>query len=209
MAFLLVGALLIAALLWAANRSRTPAPVAPGDLSTLPGEFVVFDLETTGLSAEKHEIIEIGAIRVRRDAEDHATFSTLVKSKKRVGAKIVQITGIDDEMLAADGRELGEVLPLFRDFIGDLRLVSFNSEFDMAFIQTAVQRHGGQPLSNSVSCALKMARQTWPGRSSYRLAELAKDGGLSMDGTHRALSDARRALIVYSTAVMKLGRVSE
>jgi DNA polymerase III epsilon subunit-like protein len=78
---LIVGLLLAAVAWWLLTR-RKRAALAPADVSILPERFVVFDLETTGLHPDRHEIIEIGAIRVDRDADKHQTFQTLVKPKK-------------------------------------------------------------------------------------------------------------------------------
>jgi len=170
----------------------------------LPDRFVVFDLETTGLDPNKHEIIEIGAIRVNRDSEMHETFQTLVIPKKRVPRKITEITGIDQKMIDADGQSLEKALKDFLDFIGDLPLVAFNAEFDMSFLRRAADMHSLQ-FKNQVSCALKMSRRAWPGRKSYRLGDLAKDGNLSNENTHRALGDSQRTLIVYVAAASTLG----
>ena len=84
--------------------------------------------------------------------------------------------------------------------------MSFNADFDMAFLRNASAKYGIS-INNSVSCALKMARRAWPGRKSYRLADLAKDGNLSSDDTHRALGDCQRALIVYTAAASRLGTI--
>lgn len=173
-------------------------------LAHLPERFVVFDLETTGLDPEKHEIIEIGAIRVNRDSVNHDTFQSLVKPSRKVPKKITELTGINQAMLDAEGEPIESVLREFLSFVGDLQLVSFNADFDMAFLRNAAAKQSIY-VTNPVSCALKMARRAWPGRKSYRLAELAKDGNLSSEGTHRALGDCQRALIVYTTAASKLG----
>ncbi len=175
-------------------------------ISHLPERFVVFDLETTGLNPEKHEIIEIGAIRVNRDTTDHETFQSLIKPSKKVPKKITEITGIRQDMLDTDGKPLESTLREFLDFAGDLHLVSFNADFDMAFLERATAA-SSLNVRNSVSCALKMARRAWPGRKSYRLSELAKDGNLSDRDTHRALGDCQRTLIVYAAAAAKLGSV--
>lgn len=170
---------------------------------------MVFDLETTGLQPESDEIIEIGAIRVNRGSDEHTSFQALVQPRKKIPKKITGITGITQEMVDDDGEPLEEALPQFLDFIGDLRLVSFNAEFDMAFLKNAVsQIEPERSIANPVSCALKMARRAWPGRKSYRLSDLAEDGGLSSEGTHRALGDCKRALIVYTAAASQLGAVS-
>jgi DNA polymerase III subunit epsilon len=176
------------------------------DLSILPELFVVFDLETTGLKPEAHEIIEIGAIRVNRDSDIHDTFEALIQPSKKIPKKITEITGITQEMIDSKAEPLEMVLPQFLEFIGDLPLVSFNAEFDMAFLKAALDKmQGNASLPNRVSCALKMARRAWPGRNSYRLADLAKDGNLSADGTHRALGDCKRTIMIYSAAATILG----
>lgn len=177
-------------------------------IAHLPERFVVFDLETTGLDAAKHEIIEIGAIRVNRDATNHETFQALVKPNKKVPKKIVELTGITQEMLDSDGDAIDDALQGFAAFVGDLRLVSFNAEFDMAFVNAATARCGMTPFNNPVSCAMQMARRAWPGRKSYRLADIAKDGNLDSKDTHRALADCQRALTVYGAAASSLRSVT-
>lgn len=174
-----------------------------GDLSMLPERFVVFDLETTGLNPERNKIIEIGAIRVNRDSSHHDIFSTLININSRVPAKITEITGITTEMLQAEGSTLEESLDAFLSFIGDLRLVSFNAEFDVSFINAALATCSKPALGNQTSCALNMARRAWPGRKSYKLKDLAEDGNLARQ-THRAVGDCQLALMVYAAAANRL-----
>ena len=174
------------------------------DTSVLPEQFVVFDLETTGLDADKHEIIEIAAIKFTRGQTLQQSFQGLVKSSKHLPKKIIELTGITDEMLEKDGGTLQSSIENFAIFAGDLRLVSFNADFDMAFLQRAASTCDLPQFRNPVSCALKMARRAWPKRKSYRLVDLAKDGQIDEGKAHRALEDARRALIIYSAAVAQL-----
>ena len=176
------------------------------NISHLPRQFVVFDLETTGFMPSKHEIIEIGAIRVNRDSDTHDTFQVLIKPRKKIPKKITELTGISQEMIDGEGQSLESAVADFLKFAGDLNLVSFNAEFDMAFLRHAAQTYSVS-IENQVSCALQMARRAWPRRRSYKLAELAKDGKLNSAGTHRALSDCQRALIVYIAAASRLGTV--
>ena len=176
------------------------------DLSILPEQFVVLDLETTGLDPLKHEIIEIGAVKVNRDSNNHTTFQALIKPRRKVPKKITQITGITQEMVDADGGDIGSTLKELIDFIGDLRLVTFNADFDMGFLQEASKKHD-ITIRNPVSCALKMARRAWPGLKSYKLADLANTGGLSNKGHHRALKDCELTITVYTAAASKLGSV--
>ena len=181
-------------------RSRGARKVS---IAHLPARFVVFDLETTGLDPEKHEIIEFGAIRVNRDSVNHESFQTLVRPSRKIPKKITELTGISQAMVDAEGEPIEAALKEFLSFVGDLPLVSFNSAFDMAFLQNTAAKHSIS-IDNPVSCALKMARRAWPGRKSYRLADLANDGNLRSDNTHRALGDCQRALIVYAAAASKL-----
>lgn len=178
------------------------------DTSNLPDQFVVFDLETTGLDADKHEIIEIAAIKFTRGQSSQQTIQGLVKPSKRLAKKIIELTGITDDMLEKDGATLQSSVEDFANFVGDLRLVSFNAEFDMAFLQRAASTCGLPQFSNPVSCALKMARRAWPKRKSYRLVDLANDGQIDEGKAHRALEDSRRALIIYSAAVAQLKSIA-
>lgn len=176
------------------------------DLSMLPEQFVVLDLETTGLDPMTHEIIEIGAVKVNRDSINHTTFQALIKPSKKVPKEITQITGITQEMVDSEGEEIGSVLKELVDFIGDLRLVTFNAEFDIAFLKEATKPHGIM-IKNPVSCALKMARRAWPGLKSYRLADLANAGGFTTAGNHRALKDCELTITVYTASASILGSV--
>jgi DNA polymerase III epsilon subunit family exonuclease len=177
-----------------------------GGLSILPEQFVVVELETTGLDPRRHSIIEIGAVRVNRDSNVHDTFQALVKCDKRVPKIITEMTGITEEMIEKDGVPLEEALGEFIAFAGDRRLVFFNAEFDFAFLSRAAN-HVGARIGNPVSCALEMSRRAWPGLRSYRLTDLAKLGGLSTRGAHRALDDCVMTVTVYGAAARKLRRL--
>ncbi len=157
----------------------------------LPETFIVLDLETTGLDATRHEIIEIAGIRYRKGIATQETLETLVKPSKNVPKKITEITGITQEMLETNGEPLADVM---REF--------------MAFLHAATARHGLPKLNNPVSCAVKMARCAWPKRKTFRLRDLASDGGFAGGTAHRALEDARCALIVYAAAVAELKTVA-
>ncbi|MCJ2184144.1 3'-5' exonuclease [Novosphingobium sp. 1949] len=191
-----------AAIKAATKAAARAATIDPGkiDLSMLPERFVIFDLETTGLDPKRHEIIEIGAIKVDRDSEDHLSFQTLVIPNGRITARITEITGIDRTMVKRDGLPLEQALTLFRDFVETLPLVAYNSDFDEAFIQSACSRIEQKSFGNEFCCALRMARRAWPNRKGYRLADISRDGGLSLDDSHRALGDCKRTLTVYVAA---------
>ena len=186
-------------------KSRKKPGAKKTGLEVLPLVFVVLDLETTGLSPYSHEIIEIGAIRAKRDSNDHEAFHALVKPKRKIPKKITRLTGITQEMVDTQGCELEEAIKDFVSFIGDNPLVTYNAPFDMGFLQNAAKQFD-LIIPNETSCALRMARRAWPGRTSYKLADLARDGNLSDEGTHRALGDCERALTIYCAAASILGQ---
>jgi DNA polymerase III subunit epsilon len=188
------------------SRHPSVAPIAEDDerfRQAVPERFVVFDLETTGLDPARHEIIEIAAIKVNRDSDTHEAFQYLVKPRKRIPKNITRINGITQQMVDHDGQPLESVLREFAEFVEKLPLVSFNADFDMGFLERSTTQHG-IVIRNRVSCALKMARRAWPGRDSYRLCDLARDGGLPLEDMHRALGDCKRTIFVYTGAAVKL-----
>jgi DNA polymerase III subunit epsilon len=174
------------------------------DLSLLPEQFVVIDVETTGLDPNRHEIIEIAAIKANRDSNMHDYYQALVESEKKIPKRITEITGITPSMIEAEGVKLEEAINGLLDFAGDLRLVFFNAPFDLAFLKKAVKRFE-RKLNNPHSCALDMARRAWPGRDSYRLTDLARS--LDTAGSHRALKDCELTMSVYGAAAIELGRI--
>ena len=188
-------------------KDKKPANEQEVDGFALPEEFIVFDLETTGLSPHDCEIIEIGAIKVNRDSGEHITFQALVKPSIPIPSKITHITGITQKMINKDGEDIKTVIPEFLDFIGDLRLVAYNARFDMGFINAAIAKQGLK-IKNPHSCALKMARRAWPDLESYKLVDVAERGGLSAKGNHRALKDAELTMTVYAAAAETLESLS-
>lgn len=175
-------------------------------LKTLPSQFIVADIETTGLNPNTDKIIEIAAVRVNRDSDLHQTFTVLVRPRRKLPEKIVQMTGISDEMLDQDGCEIADAMSQFLDFVGDDMMVFYNAPFDIAFLELAAGRIG-RKIPNKVCCALRVARAAWPAQPSYKLAEVAKLGNLETDGAHRALADCKMTVSVYAAAVVESGRV--
>ena len=100
---------------------------------TFDEEFVAFDLETTGLSASEDRIIEIGAV-IMKNGQEIDRFQTFVDPKRTLERKIVELTGITQEMLAG-APLIEEVLPKFLEFVGDRVLVAHNSDFDTGFVR--------------------------------------------------------------------------
>ena len=150
--------------------------------------YVVFDLETTGLSPFKDEIIEIGAVKVDKDGKIIETFTTLVKPTQPVSEFIQNLTGISNEMLA-DAPSIYTVLPRFADFAGESILVGHNVTFDIAFVQQKAKIYNDIRLLNPYVDTLSLTRKVYPNLKSYKLQDLIKEFDLKTYAAHRALAD--------------------
>lgn len=157
-----------------------------------PADFCVLDLETTGLSPEWDEIIEIGAIKYAGGVETDR-YQTLVRPEpdedgRYIDQFIEDLTGVTNEMLA-EAPEIGEVLPEFAAWLGDLTVVGYNVNFDVNFLYDNYQRELGRPLTNDFVDVMRMARKLYPDLPRHRLADMVELFGLSDEGAHRAERD--------------------
>ncbi|MDR2007303.1 MAG: type I-E CRISPR-associated endoribonuclease Cas2e, partial [Acidaminococcales bacterium] len=112
-----------------------------------PSSYMVVDIETTGLSAQRDTIIEISALQVADGAMPN-TFSALIRGDTPISAEIEEMTGITNDMLQKEGRELALVLPEFLDFIGRSPIIAHNTPFDLCFINEACKKYSCDPLAN-------------------------------------------------------------
>jgi DNA polymerase-3 subunit epsilon len=152
-------------------------------------ELVVFDLETTGLSASRCRICEIGAVRVRAfELED--TFSTLVNPGTYLPGAVAALTGICEHELRR-APTIETALRSFLAFAGDIPLVAHNARFDVGFLDHAVDRLTGRRCAATVIDTVWLARRLLDRRSErFSLAQLAHFFGTSERPCHRALPDA-------------------
>ena len=151
--------------------------------------FVVFDLETTGLSAVRSRIVEIGAQRIDR-LELTTAFETLVNPGAPLPTAITALTGIAQrDVIGAPSADLA--LRRFLSFAGDAVLVAHNARFDMAFLDRAVLQLTGPRVAAPVVDTVWLARRLLAGRTArFGLARLAHFFGTSAEPCHRALPDA-------------------
>ncbi|MGM0395525.1 MAG: PolC-type DNA polymerase III [Bacillota bacterium] len=149
--------------------------------------FVVFDLETTGLSPKNNKITEIGAVKIL-NGEIVDSFSQLINPEIPIPELIIKLTGITDEMVS-EKPIIDDVLPQFREFIGDSVLVAHNASFDMGFIREAF-RNIGIRLENPVMDTLELSRAMFPGMKSHKLNLVAKHLKVELKNHHRAVDDA-------------------
>lgn len=157
--------------------------------SSLPldTEIVAFDLETTGLSSWKDTIIEFGAV-IFKNGEILDRFQAFVNPGRKLERKIVDLTGITDEMLK-DAPPIEEVLPQFLEFCGDRPLTAHNADFDVGFVTAACERMG-IPYKPVYLDTLIMAQNLLPNLGKYKLNLVADYLGLPPFHHHRADDDA-------------------
>ncbi|MGW4469007.1 DEDD exonuclease domain-containing protein [Nonomuraea sp. NPDC004354] len=167
--------------------------------------FVVFDLETTGGSAQEHAITEIGAVKVRA-GEVLGEFATLVDPGGPIPPFISVLTGITDAMVMAAPR-IESVLPSFLEFISGATLVAHNAAFDTGFIKAACAAQGYPPPANPVVDTVDLARRvlTRDEIPNAKLSTLARFFHSPVEPCHRALQDARATVDVLHGLIARAG----
>jgi DNA polymerase-3 subunit alpha (Gram-positive type) len=151
-------------------------------------EFVVFDIETTGLSKEHDRITEIGAVKVI-NGKVTDSFSTFVNPEIPIPEGITKLTGITNEMVE-DAEPIEKVLPKFIEFFSDSVLVAHNAGFDTGFISKAMERMGLGELQNTYVDTLELAKSLLPKLKKYKLDIVCDALGIDLRGHHRAVNDA-------------------
>lgn len=159
--------------------------------------YVVFDLETTGLSKEFDRIIEFGAIKLSQGMILDR-MQMFVNPKRELSAFTTKLTNITQDMVNHAQTE-EECIKQWKDFIGDSVLVAHNASFDYGFMNQAMLRNGLSELSNPVIDTLDLAKALIESKRSYRLGAVAKHYKLNYDDSvaHRADYDAEVLLGIF------------
>ena len=150
-------------------------------------EYVVLDLEMTGLSAKTDHIIEIGAVKIKNN-EIIETMDCLVNPRCMIPSRVSELTGITDEMVQ-NGRDKDEAVAALLAFIDGHILVGQNINFDYSFLKQWAVNHK-KPLEVSACDTLKLARVLLPAEQSKKLESLCSYFGIERKREHRALDDA-------------------
>jgi DNA polymerase-3 subunit epsilon len=148
----------------------------------LMDDYVVFDLETTGLKPSESEILEIGAIKYENN-EEIDRFHSYVKPNRHISSRITRINGITDDIVK-DAPSIDEALPAFLAFAGKETLVAHNAPFDMKFV---VHYHGAD-LESYVSDTLTLSRRAFGFRFN-KLTDWKERLGLDHLGSHNSIDD--------------------
>ena len=150
-------------------------------------EYVVLDLEMTGLSAKTDQIIEIGAVKIK-DNQVVETMECLVNPRCKIPTRVVKLTGITDEMVQS-GRDRDEAMRELLVFIDGQVLVGQNINFDYSFLKQWAVNHKC-PLEAKACDTLKLARMLLPAEQPKKLENLCQYFGIERAREHRALDDA-------------------
>lgn len=150
--------------------------------------FVVVDIETTGLYPLRHKITEISAIRYH-NKKIKEEFTTLVNPERHIPLFITNLTGITDKMVK-DAPLVHEVMPKFLKFLGNKTFVGHNAWFDMKFLDYNSMKHLNKGIDNDVLCTCKLARRLVPYLYSKKLGVVSDHLGVQNLNAHRARADA-------------------
>ncbi|WP_428839290.1 PolC-type DNA polymerase III [Bacillus massilinigeriensis] len=150
--------------------------------------YVVFDVETTGLSAVYDTIIELAAVKIK-DGEIIDRFESFANPHHKLSATTVNLTGITDDMVE-NAPEVKEVIERFHEWMEDAVLVAHNASFDMGFLNVELKKIGLGKAKNPVIDTLELARFLYPDMKNHRLNTLTKKFDIELTQHHRAIFDA-------------------
>lgn len=167
-------------------------------MNTKQTEYVVFDVETTGLSPQGGDrIVEIAAVRVK-DWKIVETFESLINPQRKLPVEAQRIHHITEEMIA-EAPTADEVLPKMIDFTGGACLVGHNVKFDLNFLCFQLTLIGRKLRRETPAIdTLKMAKELLPHLTNFRLSHVAHSLGAKVEATHRALPDVQLTAKVMS-----------
>ena len=168
---------------------------------TFDEEYVAFDLETTGLSSKKDKIIEIGAV-ILKNGREVDRFQTFVDPERHLEPKIVELTGITEDMLKG-APKIEEVLPKFLEFCGDRVLVAHNSDFDTGFIRAECLRQGYEFTATALD-TLILSQNLMPQLNKFKLDIVSNALSLPDFNHHRAADDAMTCGLIFHRFIEKL-----
>jgi DNA polymerase-3 subunit alpha (Gram-positive type) len=161
------------------------------DLNT---EYIVFDIETTGLSQKKNKIIEIGAVKVK-DGEEIDRFSEFINPEEPIPYSIEQLTSITDEMVM-HAPTVDVILPKFLKFCGDDIVVAHNAAFDTGFIKKNA-KDLGMKFDNTIMDTMTLSHVLLPELGKFTLDRVCKALNVKNEHHHRAVDDANATAKIF------------
>lgn len=175
---------------------KTTKTISKGKEITFVDDYVLVDIETTGLSPVSDDIIEIGAIKVKNN-EIIDTYNELIKVNRKLTTFITNLTGITDEMLK-NGKLPEIVLQEFIGFVGEDTIMGHNVNFDLGFLRNKCMKYLDVKLQNSYIDTMYLARKLVPDSPNYKLGTLADYFNINYKGAHRGLRDVEITYSLYN-----------
>ncbi len=157
--------------------------------------YVVFDVETTGLSSTYDTIIELAAIKIK-DGEEIGRFERFCNPHHPLSAITTELTGITDAMVQ-NAPEVEDVIREFHTFIGDAVTVAHNASFDMGFLYAAYRKYDIATTKHPTIDTLELSRMLYPTLKSHRLNTLCKRFNIELTQHHRAIYDTEATVQLF------------
>ena len=164
-------------------------------------EFVVVDIETTGLSKDFDHIIEIAAIRYEGGVEQEK-FTTLVKPPFAIPEEAIAIHHITNAMVN-NAPPISSVISAFLDFVGESILVGHNANFDISFLEIAAREQGFSPSWRYID-TISVAKKAYPGLPNYKQQTVLRAIGYKQPSEHRAEDDARGCAYILTQTLVRI-----
>jgi DNA polymerase-3 subunit alpha (Gram-positive type) len=158
-------------------------------------EYIVLDIETTGLSRYMHKITEIAAVKVKT-GKVVDEFQTLIDPEVHIPSFITRLTGITDNMVK-DAPKIHEALPDFLEFASGLPIVAHNASFDHGFILYNAKTYLNYEFCNEKVCTRKLANRLLPDLHSKRLGVICEHLDIRNENAHRAMADVKATTQVF------------
>jgi DNA polymerase-3 subunit epsilon len=161
----------------------------------LPSDYVIIDIETTGLYPKKNKIIELSALKVRNDSIIDQ-FTTLCHPGTKISPTVTELTGITNDMVK-DAPKINEVLQPYLSFIGTDIVIGHNANFDINFIYVNCIKLLEKPFSNNFVDTLRLSREVCTNLRHHRLSDMVKHYNITTERLHRSLNDCHATHQVY------------
>ncbi|MBQ8961651.1 MAG: ribonuclease H-like domain-containing protein [Ruminococcus sp.] len=165
------------------------------NMISFPNEYVMIDIETTGLSSEWDDILEIGALKVKNN-EIIDSFQSFVACDYEIPEEITALTGITNEMLVG-APDPAEAIKNFSAFLGDSIIIGYNVNFDINFLYDYSEKYLGIKIRNDYVDCMRIARKLFPDEPHHRLKDMIKLFNISINSSHRAIADCEATKQIY------------
>lgn len=156
--------------------------------------YAIVDIETTGGIAGRHRITEI-AVVLHDGKSVTGTYQTLVNPEQEIPPFIIQLTGINNAMVA-EAPTFEEIAPELFDLLKDKVFVAHNAAFDYSFVRKMLEEQG-YPFHSRKLCTVKLSRKILPGKQRYSLGNLCRELGITIRDRHRAMGDAEATATLF------------